>query len=370
MSRQNRTLLLLALAGVVGLGALVVHRISRPGPETPEPPRVPVQVRAPELDTAWIVLPYRGTLEGDRDATLSFRMGGQVARLHVREGQEVAVGALLAELDAAELDAALEKARAEVARARAQEAHWEEELEVDERLFHAGAVSRSRVEGTRLSHRSAVLAREAADAAVAEVRARGSGARLRASHSGTVSRVEVAEGESVLPGQPVLTLSGGDRRVRVEVLERDRALGVRPGTPVRIAVPGCEVAEGRVTMVDAAARPPFGSTRVHVSPEGLCLQNLSPGTSVEVTFRLEGAPDALFVPLSAVDFRGGAPRVFRLVADDTVEAVPVTLGTQRGNLQEVHGALEPDDLVVVVGATNLRPGDRVRVVGEGEGGGP
>jgi RND family efflux transporter MFP subunit len=366
MSRRTRFLIIFALAA--GAVALSLHLRSRSAPVVAEAPGVPVEVRLPVQDTAWTALPYRGTVEGDRDATLSFRMGGEVIRVHVREGQDVVPGTLLAELNASELDAASDRARAEFSRARSQEAHWAGELEVDERLFQVGAVSGSRLEATRLSYRSAALASEGARAAVSEVEARTDGARIRASHSGKVSRVEVVEGEGVLPGQPVLTLSGGNQRVRLEVLETDRIRGIRIGSPARISAPGCEFAEGRVTMVDAAARPPFGAARLYVTPEDSCLDSLLPGASVAVTLQLEGAEDALFLPLSAVDFRGGSPRVFRLTAESTVEAVPVTLGVQRTDLQEVRGALEPSDLVVVVGATNLRSGDRVRAVGAERGG--
>ena len=368
MNRRSRIVLVsLTLVLVFGLGAVALWMILRPPP--PENPdlRVPVRVSAPERDTAWTLLPYRATLEGDRDAALSFRIGGEVARVHVREGERVSAGALLAELDASELGAALRRAEAELDRARAQEAHWDEELAVDERLLQVGAVSRSRLEATRLSHRSAALAREAAEAAMAEVQARADGTRLRASHPGIVSRIEVAEGEAVVPGRPVLTLSGGEHRIRVEVLERDRARGIRTGVSVRVSAPGCPAGEGRVTLVDAAARPPFGSVRVYVAPEGPCFHGLSPGAPVEVTFRLEGVPDALFVPLSAVDFRGGTPRVFRVTPNEIVEAVPVVLRSQRGNLQEVEGPLGPGDRIVVVGATNLRPGDPVRILIDGQG---
>jgi RND family efflux transporter MFP subunit len=362
MSRRSRIVLMsVALVLIAVPGVVVLRMAVRPAPPESRDLRAPVRVSAPVRDTSWTLLPYRGTLEGDRDATLSFRMGGEVVRLHVREGDEVSAGTLLAELDPSEMDATLERTRAELDRARAQEAHWEGELEVDERLFQVGAVSRTRLEATRLSHRSATLAREAAEAAMAEIRARADGTRLRASHAGTVSRIEVARGEAVAPGRPVLRLSGGEYRIRVDVLERDRARGIRPGGTASVVAPGCPAGEGRVTLVDASASPPFGSVRVFLAPEDPCLRGLSPGAPVEVIFRVEGVPDALFLPLAAIDFRGGTPRVFRIGPDETAEAVPVVLRGQRGDLQEVEGPLETGDRIVVVGTTNLRPGDPVRI---------
>jgi multidrug efflux pump subunit AcrA (membrane-fusion protein) len=130
------------------------------------------------------------------------------------------------------------------------------------------------------------------------------------------------------------------------------------------------VEDAVVTRLEGTARPPFGSVRVYVSADSPCLETRSTGTPVEVTFHLEGAPDARFLPLSAVDFRGGSPRVFRVGADDRVEVVPVTLGALAGDVQELFGALSAEDRVVVTGASNLRPGDRVRVVARSEGGLP
>jgi len=368
MTRRSRILLIVLVLGAVGVLGVLARQQAFRSPPTPGPDAgVAVQVQLPERDTAWVVLPYRGTLEGDRDASLSFRMGGEVARIHVREGAQVEVGTLLAELEASELNAALNRVRSELERARAQELHWEGEREVDERLFQVGAVSRTQLDATRLSYRSAVSAREGAEAAVAEVGARIDGTRLHAPHPGTVSRIEVTPGEGVAPGFPVLTLSGGERRIRLEVLERDLARGVQVGIPVQISAPGCEDGAGRVTLVDGAARPPFGAIRVDVTPDDPCFHRLPSGASAEVSLRLEGEADAWFVPLSALDFRGGTPRIFRIGAEGIAEAVPVRLGEQRGDLQEVRGDLEPEDRVVVRGATNLRPGDRVRIVdGAGE----
>lgn len=370
MKRPSKVWVLVLAVAVPVAGLVLARALRRAAPESGERPAIPVQVRAPLVDTAWVILPYRGVVEGDRDVPLSFRSPGQVARIGVREGDRVEAGVIVAELDPAELEGRLGQVRAELARLRAQEVHWAAELEVDERLFAVGAVARARLDATRLSHRNAALAVEAAEASMAEVEARVDGTRIRAPHAGRVARVTVVEGEGVQPGQPVLWLAGGAPRLRIDLVEQDRARGVYPGTAARFRLSECPDGAARVDRVDAAARPPFGAVRAYLVPgDPSCLAGVPVGISVPVEVLLPGHPEARFVPLSAVDFRAGVPRVFRVGRGEVVDAVPVALGVQQGGLQEVMGDLYPGDRIVVTGTTNLSVGDRVRAV-DGAGGLP
>lgn len=62
-------------------------------------------------------LSYSGTLEAV-EARLAFQAGGRVAAVHVREGQEVKAGQVLAELETAEFTARLDQARANLERSQ------------------------------------------------------------------------------------------------------------------------------------------------------------------------------------------------------------------------------------------------------------
>lgn len=63
---------------------------------------------------------YSGTIEATQ-ANLAFQVGGRVTRVFAREGQAVAAGQALAELDRSESEALLEQARANLLRAREQQ---------------------------------------------------------------------------------------------------------------------------------------------------------------------------------------------------------------------------------------------------------
>ena len=72
---------------------------------------------------------YSGTIEATQ-SNLAFQVGGRVTRVFVREGQAVATGQALAELDRSESEAFLEQARANLLRAQEQQKQLESILEI------------------------------------------------------------------------------------------------------------------------------------------------------------------------------------------------------------------------------------------------
>lgn len=364
MQKKKMIGIAVVLGMLVLLGALGVSALQTPEAEAlPEPP-VAVSVTHPATDTVFHGARYLGVVEGTGDAPLSFRIGGTIARLYVQEGERVAAGQFLAELASPESAARLERARMELARAEANLQHWERERDIDKRLYEKGAVPRSKLDQTRLTYENALRGRDAARAGVDEAASLAGAAELRAPRSGVVGRIDRSAGETVMPGQPVLLLSAGARRVRADVLEKDRGRGIRQGSRAHLEAHVCPDAAGEVARVDAAVRAPLQSVRVYVDVPEACLDGLPAGAEVPVTFLLQPEADATLVPISAVDLRGGTPRVFRVGPDLAAEAVPVALGLQQGDWQQVQGALSPDDRIVVTGTTNLQPGTRVQVAEE------
>lgn len=212
-----------------------------------------------------------GTVEAT-EARLGFETGGRLAEVSVREGDEVAAGAIIARLDASE--AAARKAQAaaqvEVAVARRDEAeagfrseevaqgkaalegtelrlkNSEEELARAESLLAGGAISKEARDRARLardvvaseqaaarervqllekgSRREAIAAARAAvtqaEAALATADAALAKLTLRAPFAGRVSERHHEPGETVSPGAPVVTLlDPNDRWVRIYVPE-------------------------------------------------------------------------------------------------------------------------------------------------------
>jgi HlyD family secretion protein len=275
------------MAVVVAAGAVVVWWATRPA--------------AGE----WVV-EASGTVEA-READLGFQAGGRLASLLAREGDVVVEGELIAELDAAELEARMAAAEAqlavaraglaeleagarpeEVRQARAAEAVAREAVEDAARLLErvqvleaSGAVSRESLDKARTAHEVAraqlaqareqtalveggprserVTAQRAAvrqaEAAVLQVEAALSHARILAPFGGVVTVRHRERGEAVGPGAPVVTvLDPSERWVRIYV--REDAIGrvsLGQRAEIRSDSDRARVFGGRVTHIAGEA---------------------------------------------------------------------------------------------------------------------
>lgn len=360
---KKRILIISTVAAILlllsGLAAAVLFEPESAGAEPTTRPTA-VSVAQPTIQAVYEKISYLGTVEGAADVEVSFRIGGTISAVHVREGDVVRRGDALAALDHTEMKARLDRVRAEMEKAEADLSHWRAELAIDERLLAKGALSRSRRNQTKLAYENAERARTAAAASVEESAGAAAAAIVRAPETGVVGRVDRKAGETVMPGQPVVSINAGERRLRIDVLETDISKGISLGTRADVASTSCGEAAGEVVQVDGAVRGPYRSVRVYVALPPPCLRGRPAGATVPVTFRIRHEADATMLPASAVDFRAGSPRVFRVSNDGRAEPVSIELGLQDGATQQVRGDLGPDDLVVVSGATNIEVGDRVR----------
>ncbi|ROR34606.1 efflux RND transporter periplasmic adaptor subunit [Inmirania thermothiophila] len=237
----------------------------------PVPPAVELVRVGRGVVEATVANTRAGTVEAVRRARLAPPVGGQVARLLVREGERVAAGALLLELRNDDLAARLALARreAEAARARAEEAcsraaTARREADRQLRLHAQGLVAEEVAERAAGEARAAEAACRAAEAGarVAEARIAVAEAelertRLRAPFAGVVAEINAALGEYVTPSPPgvptppaVDLIDDGDLYVSAPIDEVDAA-GVALDMPVRVtldAFPGRTI-PGRVRRI-------------------------------------------------------------------------------------------------------------------------
>ena len=87
---------------------------------------------------------------------------------------------------------------------------------------------------------------------------------------------------------------------------------------------------------------------------------LVPGMYANASIILDQARGALAVPVQALNRLEGKVTVFRVNTQNEIEEVPVTLGIETPNKVEVLSGLKENDLVVVSGRTQLRPGEKVQ----------
>jgi multidrug efflux pump subunit AcrA (membrane-fusion protein) len=365
---------------IVVLAALVTGACSPDQKSSPPAESIAAPVVAVKREILPRLRPYAGTIRASQIAPLSARIAGEIAAVHVAEGDRVTRGQLLLEIDAREIDqrrsqadsaqagmaSAVESASAAVAAAEAQAQLAETTWRRYSALRQRNSVSVQEYEEVEARHRSASADLErarrtrsqldaqlrAASAAASEAETFAGYTRIRAPFDGVVSARSVDPGALAAPGMPMLVIdSGSQYRVEATV---DEAAQVSVGQEVIIDTGGRTVT-GRVThsvpALDAATRTSL--IKVALPPgawrSGAYARLLVPA----------GAGETLTVPPAAIVRRGGLTSVFVVAADGTARLRLVTVGQMRGQRIEILTGLSEGERIVAAPAAALRDGVRV-----------
>ena len=185
------------VAGLAAAGlALFALRGAGAPPVAPSPP-VPVQAvivgGAASPESAGSATAYAAILHRDREAALSFRLGGRLAAVSARPGQMLPVGAVVARLEAVPYQAAASRLSADAARAQRTAERYAA-------LAPEGAVAEAQA-------RDAGDVATATHAGLAAARYDLGSTRLTMPFAGVVMTRHAEQGDTVAPGQRVVTVA-------------------------------------------------------------------------------------------------------------------------------------------------------------------
>lgn len=290
-----------------------------------------------------------GTLRPNEAVTVTSEIAGRVAKIAFREGQRVAAGDLLVQLDSSILRAELARSRSELTLARANH-------ERNTRLAREGMASpRSRDES--------LAALQAAEAGIALAEARLEKTTIRAPLSGVVGLRAVSAGAFVEPGTPIVELSDIDP-IKLDFRVPELALpSLRNGQAVRVTVDALPDRNfnGEVYAIDPIVEPGGRAIRLRAripNPDS----KLTAGLFARVEIVISERARALLIPESAVFARGDGRYVFRII-DGRAKLTRVGLGVRRPGQVEISEGLAAGDVVVTAGHQTLRDGGEVEVLG-------
>jgi RND family efflux transporter MFP subunit len=290
-----------------------------------------------------------GAVEPVRVIGVNSQASGTVLAVHVEEGDRVAAGELLAQLDGREAEAQLARARAVFQSAEAKFAR-------DSQLHASTIVTDAEFDASR-----SAFAVARSDVQLWETRR--AFTRIVAPSTGVVTTKQVEAGSAVSPNQRLFDLADVSLLVvRVQLSELD-VVHLERGAAVAVRVDAYPDARltGRVRRIFPSADPASRLVPIEISlgarPAGV---DVRPGFLARVEFALDRKAKALAVPASAVGVTNSGPFVY-VVEADTLAQKGVTLGVTVEGWVEVTDGVHEGERVVVSGHTNLRPGARVRV---------
>ncbi len=312
------------------------------------PPLPPLKTITVAADGGNAARGWDGVVEAVRQADLTAQTAGRVTQVLADVNSSVAAGSVLVRLSAVEQQAGANTARAQLRAAEAQAAEAEQNYRRFAALAGGQYVSRAQVDNARAARDAAAAARDAARAQVAQAAQQADYTVVRAPYAGVVARRLVELGESVAPGQPLMTVyAPGALRIEVQV-PQTQADAIRASGTTSILL-----ADGRVVEPRSVTVFPTADAATHSVGVRLELPDIdrapAPGTTAKVSFPRVADPAAkvvgdLRIPASALVQRGELTAAY-VVDGQQVLLRQVRLGRRDGDAVAVLAGLKPGERV-------------------------
>jgi len=307
---------------------------------------------------------FSARIEAQATVELRSRVAGTVDRVHFKDGQRVAKGALLFTIDPKPYAAEVERAQAQLASTRTQAELTTAERERAEKLLPMQAVSVQEVDQLRAAERNAQAAEKAARAAVNTAQLSLGYTRVTAPLAGRISRANVTPGNLVGVGEPVLSTIVASDTVQVwfdasessflKISQAMRAGGAAPTVAVGLANEDGYPHTGTVDFVDNRLNPATGSIRVRAildNKDG----RFTPGLSARVRLASGVAAPSTLVPERAIGTDQTRKVVMVVGEKNVVTPREVKLGALSDGMRVVTG-VKAGELIIVDGLQRAFPG--------------
>jgi len=288
-----------------------------------------------------------GNARANESVDITAKVSNLVTAVRFQEGQNVARGAVLIELDS-------QQARADLAIAEAALTESRSQFKRSRELYTTKVLSDSQLEQIEATLK-------ANEARVASARAHLADTVIRAPFAGRVGLRRVSVGSLISPGTVITTLDD-TRTIKLDFsVPETKVRSVRTGLAVSAlsaAYPG-ETFAGTVESIDSRVDPNTRSFTVRARvPNGA--GQLKPGMFLTVRLA-RTATDVLLVPEHALVPEQGNVFVF-VVADGRAEKRKVQTGSRQVGQVQVTDGLRVGELVVTEGTQKLRDGAAVRLL--------
>ncbi|HEX3498578.1 MAG TPA: MdtA/MuxA family multidrug efflux RND transporter periplasmic adaptor subunit [Stellaceae bacterium] len=346
---------------------------SRPGTQTAMPRfatsgPMPVLADTAQKGAIDITLDELGTVTPLATVTIRTQISGQLMKLNFQEGQMVAKGDLVAEIDSRPYDLALGQMQGQLARDQAllknaeldlaryrklvaQDSIPHQQLDTQDALVH-------QLQGTVMTDQAQVDNAKL-NVLYCHITAPVSGrVGLRQVDVGNYVQTNDTNGIVVITQiQPITVIFTVPEDEVPAIMRRLRAGATLP-VDAYDRSRTTKLATGQLSTVDNQVDTSTGTVKLRAQFDNAGFE-LFPNQFVNVHLTVDTLNDTTIVASSAVQRGAAGSYVYLINPDDTVTVRPVKLGPTNGERVAVASGLAPGDQVVVDGADKLRDGAKI-----------
>lgn len=292
-----------------------------------------------------------GTIRAVHEAVVASKILARVEEVRVKAGQEVKQGEVLVVLDKADLKSRIDQATSAENAAKARFDQAEIEFGRAGRLRARESITKSELDQANTAIRSAKAELERARQALEEARIMEAYATVRTPLSGRVIDKKVNAGDTVSPGQMLVTMYDPSQMQMVACVRESLALRLKVGeqVPARLDTLGYDC---HATVSEIVPEAQLESRSFHVKVTVPCPRDVYSGMFGRILIPLEDE-DLLIVPAAAVRRVGQLDEV-DVVADAVLSRRAVQLGRTLDEGLEVLSGLKEGEKVVLQKASPER----------------
>jgi RND family efflux transporter MFP subunit len=357
---------------VVGLGAVSgCNAKPRPAPES-RPPEV--FIMSPVEETVTETEDFTGRTMAVNTVQVRARVTGYLDKIDFKEGGDVELGDVLAEVDPRSYQAEVDKAKATSAQSKARLDRANRQLIRTRELIEKKTISQEQFELTESDYREAQATLDASMAAQAAAELNLSFTKITAPLAGQISHRLVDPGNlvkaddtplvTIVSLHPIHAYFDVDERtvLRIRRLIREGKIKSARETETYVKIGLADQddfpLEGVVNFIDNQVDATTGTLRLRavINNED---RFVAPGMFVRVQVPIGGPRQAILVREESLGADQGQRFVYVVNEKDEIVYRRVKVGMARGNRRVIESGLNLDDRVVVLGLQRVRPGTKV-----------
>lgn len=350
---KNKRNTIIGSAVLLIIIAIMIRSIFSGGavPENVDARKKPAQVKVAEATVGSIseIIELTGSVVPQRIARLASPAEGPVMNLKVREGDRVKAGDILLSIGRREgIEAQITSYQESVKKE-------EENLNRTKQLVESQALPGEELDRAKAAYENArALLVKAVEAA--------QDYSVIAPWSGIVSKVNVRDGDYVVPRAPLVEVYDPVNLVVQAAIPEKYAAQIHNGLPLTVRLDAFPDSVLRARIVRIY---PFLDERMRtrtIEAELDARIAILPGMFARLQMPLNTIDNAVIVPSQAVLVQPSGDRVIFVVNADTVSRRAVEVGIEQDNRIQVVSGIAAGETIVVAGNEKLKPGALVRVI--------
>ena len=297
----------------------------------------------------------QGIVKSDRNVLVSPEVPAKIVRLHIKEGQKVSKGQVIATLDGSTANAQINELEGSMELAKLN-------FEKQERLWNKNI-------GSEMQYLQAKNQYEQLQNAIQTAQTQLGKYSLRSPISGTVDVVMANEGEFVgsMTGGPVARIVNLSD-IKIVASASETYLGkLKVGQEVSLSFPSIQLnTTEKVSAISNVINPNNRTFSFYVKPTKY-IKMMKPNLLAMITAHDYEANDAISVPTKLIRVANGQHFIYTIKTNGNKRIVQksiIQIDKQFPNKTIIKSGLAPGDMVITEGVNSVIVGDEVKIITE------